>query len=386
MAKGNYGTECDDFPIEELFRAYFDARSNKRNTASQLRFELHLEENIYSLYHDLRTRQYAIGTSICFTINDSVRREVFAADFRDRVVHHFLYNRLSPVFEKKFIYDSYSCRKGKGTLFGIKRLQHHIRSCSRNYSRDCYVLKLDLKGYFMNIDRNILYSRIEESIPSDMPQRDFVLWLTHEIVMYEPIVNCRVKGSLEDWDDLPQEKSLFYAGDGKGMPIGNLTSQLFSNIYLNDFDQWMKRVLGFKHYGRYVDDFYVVHESKEVLKKSIPLIADFLKYKSGLTIHPDKVYLQHYNKGVRFLGAVILPYRVIPAQRVRKKMKCAFTDVDSGTMGPFEIRARLNSYLGMMQHLSSYKIVTDLIETSVVPYHFGFFVSSNRKYKYCLMG
>lgn len=115
--------------------------------------------------------------------------ELFAADFRDRVVHHFLYNRISPFFEKKFIYDSYSCRKGKGTLFGIKRLQHHIRSCSQNYARDCYVLKLDLTGYFMNIDRKILYGVIESCLPHDFPQRDFILWLTHEVVMYEPIMS-----------------------------------------------------------------------------------------------------------------------------------------------------------------------------------------------------
>ena len=110
------------FPIEELFQAYYDARRNKRNTTSQLCFERDLEENMVKLYRELCSRKYVVGTSICFIINDSVQREVFAADFRDRVVHHFLYNRLSPFFEKKFIYDSYSCRKGKGTLFGVKRL------------------------------------------------------------------------------------------------------------------------------------------------------------------------------------------------------------------------------------------------------------------------
>lgn len=374
----------DEFPIEELFKAYYDARSNKRNTSSQLRFELHLEENITALYHELCTRRYVIGTSICFVISDSVRREVFAADFRDRVVHHFLYNRLSPIFEKKFIHDSYSCRKGKGTLFGIRRLQHHIRSCSHNYSRDCYVLKLDLRGYFMNIDRRILYDRIEAALPSDMPGRDFVLWLTHEVVMYEPIVNCRVKGCLEDWADLPTEKSLFYAGDSKGMPIGNLTSQLFSNIYLNAFDQWMKRNIGFRHYGRYVDDFYVVHESKELLKKSIPLIAEFLECNSGLTLHPGKVVLQHYDKGVRFLGTVVFPYRIIPAERVRNKMKRAFLYVDSGAVSPAGMRSTLNSYLGIMRHLSSNKMVDACISACVEPYHYGYFVHSKRHYKYML--
>ena len=372
------------FTIEELFEAYYDARRNKRNTSSQLRFELHLEENITTLYNDLRSKTYVPGTSICFTINDSVRREVFAADFRDRVVHHLLYNRLSPIFERRFIHDSYSCRKGKGTLFGIKRLQHHIRSCSQNYSRDCYVLKLDLKGYFMNIDRHQLYFRIVEALPKNIPERDYVIWLTHEIVMYEPIVNCRVKGSFDDWNDLPAEKSLFYAGDGKGMPIGNLTSQLFSNIYLDGFDQWMKRGLGFRHYGRYVDDFYVVHDSKDVLKASLPLISDYLKREFGLVLHPDKVYLQHYDKGVRFLGAVVFPYRIIPAKRVCKKMKQAFVKTNSGNMCPIEIRSTLNSYLGIMQHWSSHRIIFSCILTCVEPYNYGYFVCSRRRYKYRL--
>lgn len=121
-----------DFPIEEVFAAYYEARRHKRGTASQLAFELNLEDNLVALWRELNDRTYAVGTSICFMIEDTVAREVFAAEFRDRVVHHLLYNRLSPFFERRFICDSYSCRQGKGTLYGIKRLDHHIRSCSRN--------------------------------------------------------------------------------------------------------------------------------------------------------------------------------------------------------------------------------------------------------------
>ena len=374
----------DVFPIEELFQAYYDARRNKRNSSSQLRFELHLEENLIALYRDLCSRRYSIGTSICFTVNDSVKREVFAADFRDRVVHHFLCNRISPFFEKKFIYDSYSCRKGKGTLFGIKRLQHHIRSCSLNYSRDCYVLKLDLTGYFMNIDRKILYGVIESSLPDDFPQRDFILWLTHEIVMYEPIVNCRIKGKPSDWNDLPSGKSLFYAGDGKGMPIGNLTSQLFSNFYLNRFDWWMKRTIGFCHYGRYVDDFYVVHESREYLASLIPVISSYLNRILGLTLHPRKIYLQHYLKGISFLGAIVLPYRIIPAKRLRGKLVRMFLIAESGKLTPYDLRAKLNSYLGIISHFSSTRMIErNLIKVSV-PYMYGYFSHKSSCYRYNL--
>lgn len=143
-----------------MFNAYYDARRNKRNTANQLRFEIDLEENLVGLYHEIAERRYEVGRSVCFMINRPVSREVFAADFRDRVVHHLLFNYINPVFDKTFIDDSYSCRKGRGTLYGVRRLESHIRSCSLNYTRNCYVLKLDLRGYFMNIDRKILYDEI----------------------------------------------------------------------------------------------------------------------------------------------------------------------------------------------------------------------------------
>lgn len=225
-------THCAEMFVglkEELFKAYYDARRNKRKTTSQLRFELNLEDNIVGIYRELCSRRYVVGTSICFIINDSVHREVFAADFRDRVVHHFL-----------------------------------------NGQEKCYVLKLDLKGYFMNVDRMKLYGMIEASLQADFSQRDFVLWLTKEVVMNEPIINCRMKGNSSDWDGLPREKSLFYAAEENGMPIGNLTSQLFSNIYLNQFDHWMKRCMKCRHYGRYADDFYILHKSKEYLLSLLP--------------------------------------------------------------------------------------------------------------------
>ena len=372
------------FPIEELFKSYYDARRNKRKTTSQLRFELNLEDNIVGLYHELCSRRYVVGTSICFIINDSVQREVFAADFRDRVVHHFLYNRLSPFFEKKFIHDSYSCRKGKGTLFGIKRLQHHMRSCSRNGQEKCYVLKLDLKGYFMNVDRMRLYDMIEASLPTDFSQRDFVLWLTKEVVMNEPIINCRMKGNYSDWDGLPQEKSLFYAAEEKGMPIGNLTSQFFSNIYLNQFDHWMKRSMKCSHYGRYVDDFYIVHKSKEYLLSLLPQITVFLKSKLGVTVHPEKIYLQECSKGVRFLGAVVTPNSVFPAKRITSKMKNTFVQIESGVFGPPLIRSRLNSYFGLLSHMSSYRLIQKYLYNALVPYYYGYFSNISGKFTYHL--
>lgn len=139
------------------FRAYYDARKHKRNTHSQLEFEFNLEENLVKLYEELRDRTYKVGRSVCFITGNSVKREVFAAHFRDRVVHHLLYNYTAPIFERTFIADSYSCRKGMGTLYGVQRFEHHLRACSDNWKRSCYVLKLDIRGYFMHIVRQKLY-------------------------------------------------------------------------------------------------------------------------------------------------------------------------------------------------------------------------------------
>ena len=134
--------------LEALFTAYYDARKNKRSTKSQLRFEIDLEHNLSQLYEDIRTRNYTPSPCMCFITESPVKREIFASPFRDRVVHHLLYNYISPLFERQFIFDSYSCRKKKGTLVALKRYVHHICSCSDNYKHSCYILKLDLKGYF----------------------------------------------------------------------------------------------------------------------------------------------------------------------------------------------------------------------------------------------
>ncbi len=249
--------------IEDLFRAYFGARKNKRNTINALQFEYDFERRLFELQEELSTRTYSPMPSICFVNQYPVKREVFAADFRDRVVHHLIYNYIYHICERLFIYDSYSCRPKKGTLLGIKRLDHHIRSCSQNYQKDCYILKLDISGYFMNLDKAILY-RILENIAANYRKEiereeidlSFLLFLIRRVIFDDPTRHCRIKGRKSDWQDLPKDKSLFYSAPGTGLPIGNLTSQLFSNVYLNAFDHYVKYHLGCKHYGRYVDDFF----------------------------------------------------------------------------------------------------------------------------------
>ena len=266
---------------EDLHQAYLDARRHKRNRPYQMRFEAHLEENLETLCDALWNRTYQPLPSDCFIITDPKRREVFAAHFQDRIVHHLYFNYTHEMFERTFIEDSYSCIKGRGTHYGINRLRWHILKESRNYTRPCYVLKMDIRGYFMSINRQKLLSLCVESLEKmakhqvgkyrqtlweETVDMDFVRYLTKVIVLLNPTEQCQMIGSPSDWDELPHDKSLFHSPKGCGLPIGNLTSQLFSNVYLNRFDQFMKRELKCKHYGRYVDDFYVVSCDREWLE------------------------------------------------------------------------------------------------------------------------
>ncbi len=187
----------------DLFRAYFDARKNKRQTANALAFEVDYEKKLFALHDDIVNRKYEIGQSICFVVKKPVRREIFAADFRDRIVHHLIFNAINPIFEKNFIKDSYSCRVGKGTSFGIKRVYHFIKSCSENYQKDCWILKLDISGYFMSMNRNILFAKIEKKLTSHFAldvfrkaELELLLYLIEKVVFNDPTKNCFVKGKI----------------------------------------------------------------------------------------------------------------------------------------------------------------------------------------------
>jgi hypothetical protein len=351
----------------DLFQAYFDARKNKRNTINALAFEKHFEANIFALCEEIIENQYEPKPSICFIVDKPVKREIFAADFRDRVVHHFIYNYISPVFEQAFINDSYSCRKGKGTHYGINRIDKFIRSCSQNYTKDCYILKLDIKGYFMAMNKSLLYKKIKDELIRQKHKIDFylspVLYLIEKTIFNNPKGNCIIKGNKTDWNGLPETKSLFHAKPNCGLPIGNLTSQLFGNIYMNEFDHWVKRDLGIKYYGRYVDDFILIHNQKEYLKSLIEPIRNYLKNKIKLELHPNKIYFQHYKMGVKYLGTVIKPHRIYIANRTKgnfheavEKQNAIARNHKPSKEEQASFLSSMNSYLGIMKHYKTYKL------------------------------
>lgn len=305
----------------DIFQAYYDARHNKRNTINALAFEMNFESKLFFLYEEITAKNYTISPSICFINFSPVHREIFAADFRDRVVHHLIYNYIYSIFDSTFINDSYSCRKGKGTHYGIKRIDHFIRSCSENYSKDCFFLKLDIRGYFMAMNRDLLFEKVNNVLTKNRNKLkvdfDLLLYLIEKVIFNDPTKNCIIKGRKTDWQGLPKSKSLFCANDNCGLPIGNLTSQLFGNVYMNKFDHFVKKDLGIKYYGRYVDDFILVHPDREYLKWMLDKMRTYLLEELQLELHPNKIYLQHFSKGVSFLGTVIKPHRIYIANRTK---------------------------------------------------------------------
>lgn len=353
--------------IEDLFTAYFDARRHKRSTVNALIFERDFESNLFELCDEIIERRYVPKPSICFVVTKPVKREVFAADFRDRVIHHFIFNYISPIFERRFINDSYSCRKGKGIHYGVKRADHFIRSCSGNYTKDCYILKVDIKGYFMSMNKKVLFEKIKEELLRKAGTHEFdlplILYLIEITIFNDPTVGCRRKGRVEDWNGLPRTKSLFHTSKRCGLPIGNLTSQLFGNVYMSGFDHFMKHDMKVKYYGRYVDDMVIVHEDKEFLKTLVGKMRDHLLEHEKLELHPNKIYLQHYTKGVGFVGAFIKPHRIYILNRTKGNFHQAVYEqnkvVDGAVPTVEEVRkfvSSMNSYLGLTRHYHTYNI------------------------------
>ena len=231
------------FSLENLYRQYLACRRNKRNTANALRFESRQELNLLALREALADRSYEPGRSVCFFVQRPKLREVFAADFRDRVVHHVLVSHLERLWEPVFIHDSYACRKGKGVHNAVARLQQFMREATANGTRAAWTLQLDIRNYFMSIDKARLFEMVEARLKPRREDDEEALWLTRKLVFHDCTLAPVMKGDPRLVDRLPSEKTLFRAPPGKGLPIGNLNSQFFANVYLNALDQFVKHRL-----------------------------------------------------------------------------------------------------------------------------------------------
>ena len=357
----------------DMYAAWHMARRHKVTKHYVRVFDRHADRNLNTICDALFNRDYHPEPSSCFIVDRPKKREVFAAQFADRVVHHLYYNYTHRIFERTFIEDSYSCIQGRGTHYGIERLKQHIKEESNNYSRECWVMSLDIRGYFMHIDRKILLDiatsslrkmathRVDANIRqtwSDVVDIDFLCWLTDQIVMIDPKTLCKVVGNPDEWIGLDYNKSLFHTPDGCGLPIGNLTSQLLSNVYLNEFDQYCKRVLKCKHYGRYVDDAYVVSCDKQWLLGLIPKMDDFLRNRLHLELHRGKTHLHKAQHGAEFLGGFIKPGCTYMSHGAVRRMRQNIDNLKGSNPG--KLYRSINSMLGVLGHFNNYRLSREL--------------------------
>ena len=281
-------------------------------------------DNIFVLNAELLDHTYKHGGYRAFNISDPKPRNIHKASVRDRLLHHAIYRILYPFFDKTFIPDSYSCRIKKGTHKALNRFRAFSYIVSHNNTKTCWILKCDIRKFFASIDHKILLNILNSYIPDKQ-----IIWLLQEI-----IESFSVKSDI-------------------GLPLGNLTSQLFVNIYMNEFDQFVKHKLKMKYYIRYADDFVILSENKERLKGQIEPIKDFLKIKLKLELHPGKTYMQTLASGVDFLGWVNFPdHRVLRTVTRRRAFKRINTHHALET---------INSYFGLLSHGSTYKIREKLL-------------------------
>jgi len=326
--------------VENLLLAWKEFMRGKRNKKDVQEFQLHFMDNILFLHQDLKNKTYKHGGYIAFNISDPKPRDIHKASVRDRLLHHAIYRILYPYFDSKFIRDSYSCRLNKGTHKAINRFRAFSRKVSKNSTRPCLVLKCDIRKFFANIDHKILKNILSKaSFDTD------ILWLLSQVIdSFFTSSTGKTNGA--------QNHIYAMAEMGEGLPLGNLTSQLLVNIYMNEFDQFVKRELKVKYYIRYADDFVILSDNKNYLENLRPEISDFLDKELKLNLHPNKVFIKTITSGVDFLGWVHFPkHRVLRTSTKRRMFKRLKENPKEESK---------QSYFGMLKHGNTYKLIKKL--------------------------
>jgi len=329
--------------FENILRATQKARKGKRYKASTAYFEYNLEENIFNIINQLKSKTYKPGSYNDFYIYDPKKRMISAAPYRDRVVHHALINVIEPLFARSFIYDSYACLTGKGTHKAVARYKEYV-------IKNRYVLKCDITKYFQNVDHEILFRKLSDKIKC----KD-TLWLCSKIIDSK---NCD-----DYYAHFPGDDLLTPLSRKKGIPIGNLTSQFFSNVYLNDFDHFVKETLKAEYYIRYCDDFVVLENRKDELNYMKAAIATWLE-PLRLRLHPAKSRIYRADDGVDFLGYRIFPgYSLVRksiVKKYRKKVCLMESQLKKNSTLPVKIVSTVESWIGHIKHANSYTLIKEL--------------------------
>lgn len=325
---------------ETLFTAWEEFCKGKQGRKDVQDFERTLEQNLFCLHRELTARSYQHQPYSAFTICDPKQRRIHKATVQDRILHHAVFSVLNPIFEPTFIAHSFSCRRGKGTHKAIEALDKMLRSVSRNDTRPCFVLKCDIHQFFASVNHSVLLGILGKCLKDEQ-----TIALLREII------------------ESFTAKDLVLFGR-TGIPIGNLTSQLFANIYLNEFDQFIKHTLKIKHYIRYTDDFVIVARNREELAILLDPIRSFLKEHMGLNLHPRKVTIRKYRQGIDFLGYVLLPHYRVLRTRAKRRMVRKLTErienCKAGRLPPESVEQSLQSYLGVLSHANCYRLSQDL--------------------------
>lgn len=325
--------------MEQLVQAWIDCRRHKRQTNSAQIYEANIEHNLCRLRERLLDGSYRPGRSVCFVVTHPRPREVWAATFEDRIVHHLLYNEIGPRFEAGFIANTAACITGRGTLYAAQRLERDVRSVTHNWSRPAFYLKGDLANFFVNIDKHVLRRQLHAKIRA-------AWWrlLTDTVLMHDPRSDFEFHGDRALMRLVPPHKRLLEAPADTGLPIGNLSSQFFANVLLNALDQHAKHQLRSRWYGRYVDDFYLLHESPEWLNEALTDITAWLPQNLHCRLNPAKTILQPVDRGVDFVGQVVKPWRRSTRRRV---VATAVRRIE--TIPAEQVHQVGNSYLGLVR-------------------------------------
>ena len=323
--------------LESIFQAWDEFIKDKKKKQDVVEFTRHLEDNLFALYTSLLEKTYQHGGYKSFYVRDPKVRHISKAIVRDRVTHHLVSNVLEKVFDPTFYAHSYSCRKNKGTHKGVLSFSNQLRKLSKNNTSPAYVLKCDIKKFFASVDHAVLLDKLQKKIKDE----DF-LWLLREIV-----TSFRVEPS-----------------EAKGMPIGNLTSQFFANIYLDPFDKFIKNTVKAPYYIRYADDFALMADNKEYLEDLLPKIEKFLKDELNLSLHPNKVSIRDYYLGIDFLGYIVFPHFILPRtktkKRILRKIRKKIVLFKENKVSAETLQQSLQSYLGYLSHADSFKFSQNL--------------------------
>ena len=314
-----------------MFLSWREFKKGKAKRKNVLEFEFNLEDNLFQLYQELRNKTYKHSKYTSFYIQDPRLRHIHKAIIKDRIVHHLVSRYLENIYDKTFIFDSYSCRINKGTHGAVNRLRRFSIKQSKGNKINFYCLKCDIKKFFDSIDHNILIEILKQTIKD----KDILNLITEIISSFQTMPN-------------------------KGIPLGNLTSQHFANIYLNEIDKFVKHKLKVKYYIRYTDDFVILHTNKDYLEKTVNSIEEFIKDNLKLSLHPGKIIIRKYHQGIDFLGYISLPhYRILRTKtkiRMFKKIKNKIKDFKTTKISEESLNQTIQSYFGVLKHCNSYKL------------------------------